>query len=390
MTLKEKPDIAVFHAFFNHKGGGEKLVFELRNRFKADLFSASVNFNNYGRGKEDDFSKELFDSRYNFDYFHSDGNNSITRILKRLYFFLFSPKVKQLAHYKTVIFSGNVMFVQRRLRKIIKRKGCNTRLVMYCHTPPRKLTDQFQVFVNNAPALIRPFFRIGGKFVLSQYIKDLREMDAVITNSANTRKRLLDYTGVDAVIVNPPINVDKFKFISQGDYYLSYARLDDNKRIPLIIEAFSRMPGKKLIICSTGPLRPWLEKELEQRKLTNVIYEGLVTDERLFELVGKCFAGIYIPVNEDFGMTQIEIMSAGKPVIGVKEGGLTETIIDGETGILIKENPSADDLIEAVNKLTPALAAPMKDKCIENALKYSSNNFFAKMKNELNNMGALN
>ena len=278
MPGKEKLKLAIFHAFFTHKGGGEKLVFELRNHFKADLFASAVNFNNYNRSKNDSFVRDLFDNDYRLEYLHSDPDNSILRLIKRLYYFLFSSKVKLLLNYDAVIFSGNILFIQRRLRKLINRKQSEkkTKLIMYCHTPPRKLTDQFENFISNAPKGLKAVFRIASRFVLKHYIKDLKKMDLIITNSANTQKRLLDYTGIISVIVHPPINTNKYKYISQGDYYLSYARLDDNKRIPLLIDAFAKMPEKKLIICSTGPLHTQVAETIKNSALSNITFKGLV------------------------------------------------------------------------------------------------------------------
>lgn len=357
-------------------------MFALRNYFKADLFASAVDFRNYKPEGGDSFSEELFDKNYKFEYLHKDCANSALRLLKRLYYFLFSQNIKHLLKYDVVLFSGNVLFIQRRLRKLLGSKS-TPKLVMYCHTPPRKLTDQFEKFIERAPFGFKTIFRIGGKFVLKQYIKDLKQMDLVFTNSANTQKRLLDFSGINSTILTPPVNIGKFKFISQGDYYLSYARLDTEKRIPLILDAFEKMPDKKLIICSTGPLQHYVTETIKKRSLTNVIYEGLVTDARLYDLVGNCFAGIYIPVNEDFGITQIEIMAAGKPVIGVEEGGLLETVIAGQTGILINANPAPEDLANAVLSLTPETALTMKDRAIGHAQQYDSIIFLHKIENEL-------
>jgi glycosyltransferase involved in cell wall biosynthesis len=383
MPAEPRFKLAIFHAFFTHKGGGEKLVFGVRDRFKADLFASAINFNNYRPENSDTFSKDLFDKNYKLVYLHKDCSNPALRLLKRLFFFLFSKKIKVLQNYQLVLFSGNVMFIQRRLKKIFRGKN-EPKLAMYCHTPPRKLTDQFENFIDRAPRGFKTAYRLGGRFVLKQYIKDLQLIDLVITNSTNTQKRLFDYTGINSIIIYPPVDTDKFKFISQGDYYLSYARLDSEKRIPLILDAFEKMPDKKLIICSTGPLQNRVTETIKKRELTNVVYEGLVSDARLSELVGNCLAGIYIPVNEDFGMTQIEIMSAGKPVIGVKEGGLLETIIEGKTGIFVKANPAVDDIITAVNALTPEKGLAMKQNCIEQAQKFNSQLFFNKIENEFN------
>lgn len=382
MPDKKKFNLAIFHAFFTHKGGGEKFVFSLRNHFNADLFASAVDFKNYKPDDSDSFSKELFDENYKFEYLHKDCGNSPIRLLKRLFYFLFSQKIKHLLKYDIVLFSGNVLFIQRRLRKLIGNNR-TPKLVMYCHTPPRKLTDQFENFIGRAPLGFKTVFRTGGKFVLRRYIKDLKQMDLVFTNSANTQKRLLDFTGINSIILTPPVNTGKFKFISQGDYYLSYARLDTDKRIPLILDAFEKMADKKLIICSTGPLQLQVAETIKKRNLTNVIYEGLVTDARLYDLVGNCFAGIYIPVNEDFGITQIEIMAAGKPVIGVKEGGLLETVIDGKTGVLINANPLPDDLVNAVRTLTPETALAMREDAVRQAQKYDSGIFLHKIEVKL-------
>ena len=382
--------LAVFHAFFYHKGGGEKFVFSVRNHFNADLFASAINFKNYSPEKNDSFSAELFDENYRLEYLHKDSGHTFFRFAKRLFSFLFSTKIKQLLNYDIVLFSGNVMFVQRRLRRMIN-KSSGTRkpkLAMYCHTPPRKLTDQFGNFTGSAPFGFKTLYKLAGKFVLNQYIKDVKEMDFVGVNSQYTQKRLFDFTGISSTVLYGPADVEKFNYISQGDYFLSYARLDDNKRISLILNAFEKMPDKKLIICSTGPLQKMVKEKIKKNNLKNISFEGLVSEKRLAELAGNSLAGIYIPVNEDLGLTQIEIMSAGKPVIGVKEGGLLETVIDGETGMLINAAPSVEDLINAVRSMTPEKAFAMKYACIAQADKFSAQIFFEKIETELNKLTA--
>ena len=386
MSEKEGLKLAILHACFVHKGGGEKLIFGLRNYFKAPLFAGAINFKNYSPNSSDSFSDNLFNPEYKLTYLHKDLQKPPARLFKRLLFLLFSKKIKPINNYDAVIFSGNLLIIPRRLKKMQNNGegGRKTKFIMYCHTPPRKLTDQFDAFVKNAPAGLRCIYKYGGRFVLRQYIKDLQQMDLIISNSLNTQKRLMDYTGLKSIVIYPAVDVNRFKFISQGDYYLSYARLDKLKRIPLILEAFEKMPDKKLVICSAGPLSGFVKEQIKKRNLSNIIFEGLVTDERLNELAGNCFAGIYIPVNEDFGITQIEIMSAGKPIIGVKEGGLLETVIDGETGVLINTPPKTEDLINAVKNLTPEKALAMKDACIAQANKFNSQIFFDKIEDELN------
>ncbi|MBC7472043.1 MAG: glycosyltransferase [candidate division SR1 bacterium] len=364
--------IAVLHAFFVPKGGGEKLVFSIRNYYNSDLFTGAIDFNVWDKTKikEDSFVKELYDDNFGFVYLHRDIKIPYIKKIVRQFQFRYNPKIKLLNNYDVVIFSGNIAGVAGRIT------NPNTKKIMYCHTPPRPFTDQFENNIAKFPFYTRPFLRVFRNWVLLEYKKELQYMDAVVANSYNIQKRLNTYIGLSSEVIQPATNTAKFQYLQQDDYYLSYARLEDLKRIPLIVEAFKKMPEKKLIICSSGPLKDWLIKEI--KNYPNIIYEGLVTDERLAILIGCCIAGIYIPVEEDFGIIQCELMAAGKPVIGVKEGGLLETVIDNKTGYLIKSNPEVNDVIDSVNKMTATKALEMKNYCIEQSKKFDSSIFFSK------------
>jgi glycosyltransferase involved in cell wall biosynthesis len=376
-----KLKVAVFHAFLRSdcKGGGERLVFDIRNNYNADLYIGAIGLDTWGRenADKDSFVREIWKPGVNLYYLHEDSKIPFWRKIKRQLYFIFSPIVKQLNNYDVVIFSGNIAYAMGRITNPKVKK------VMYCHTPPRPFTDQLESVLKDTNPVLRPAVKLFAKWVIWQYRKDCEKMDLIITNSENTRNRLLTYVGVDSTVIFPAVNTDRFQYISQGDYYLSYVRLEPLKRIPLILEAFANMPDKKLIIASSGPLAGWVREQIKTRNLTNITYEGIVSDERLGELVGNCIAGVMIPINEDAGITQCEIMAAGKPVIGVNEGGLKETVVDGKTGVLIKENPELQDVITAVQNMTPQLALTMKDACIEQAKKFDSSVFFKKMDSEL-------
>lgn len=164
----------------------------------------------------------------------------------------------------------------------------------------------------------------------------------------------------------------------QGDYFLSFGRVDEAKRIDLIAEAFKKMPDKKLIIASGGP---WLGKVREIAKgAENIKILGWVSDEELISLIGKCLATIYIPISEDAGMSHLESNVAGKPYLGVKEGGLVESTIDNETGILLPENPTEEDVIAGIKKMTPEWCLSKKERCEEHARQYDKEIFFKKIK----------
>jgi len=384
MTTKKRKNlkIAILHAFFRPKGGGEKLIFDIRDYYGADLFTGAIDKEIWDpkKAKTDSFVKRLYDKKYNFTYLHEDSHIPFWRKIKRQLFFRYSPKIKELNNYDVVIFSGNIAGVASRIT------NPKTKKIVYAHTPPRPFTDQLATRLSKMSFLQKHFARIFAKWVIYEYHKEMLKMDLVIANSKNITKRLKDFVGIDSVSRFPAVNTNKFKWISQGDYYISYARLEDLKRIPLIIDAFKKMPDKKLILCSSGPLKDWVCQQIKEKNIKNITYEGLVTDERLQELVGKCLAGIYIPIQEDAGIIQCELMAAGKPVIGVTEGGLIESVIDKKTGILINSNPTIEQVIEGVKWMTKNRALSMKADCIKQGKKFDSKVFFKEMDDYIENL----
>lgn len=379
LVKPENLKYAILHAFFKSdcKGGGEKLVFSLRDHYKATLYAGAVDLQNWDLRKRpnDSFVQALWDKQFEFKWLHQDSAIPIWRKIKRQLAFAFSPKIKELENFDVVFFSGNIALAQGRVKKPKK--------ILYCHTTPRPFTDQLESNIENKSAFLKAITRLFAKWVVWQYTNDCKKMDLIISNSTNIQNRLKTFTGLDSKVIYPAVNTSRFQWIEQGDYFVSYARLEEIKRIELIVNTFAQMPTKKLVICSAGPLKSWIESQIQAQNLTNITFEGLVSDERLAELVGKSLGGIYIPVNEDAGITQIEIMAAGKPVIGVNEGALPDTVIDGKTGLIIPANPTIQDLQRAINELSPQKALSMKDDCISHAKTYDQSVFFRQMDTEI-------
>jgi glycosyltransferase involved in cell wall biosynthesis len=380
MPNGSKPNlkVAILHAFFKSdcKGGGEKLIFAMRDYYKAVLYAGAIDLINWNPNqKSDSFVQALWDPQYIFKYLHQESQIPFCKKIKRQLFFLLSPMVGELNNFDVVFFSGNIALAQGRIN--------GPKKILYCHTTPRPFTDQLEGNLSRMPRILHSFFKLFAKLVVAQYTSDCKKMDLIVSNSSNIQNRLKTYTGLNSTVIYPAVDTTRFKWIEQGDYFISYARLESIKRIELIVEAFAQMPDQKIIFCSTGPLKTWLAQTIEERNLTNITFEGLVSDQRLAELVGKAKAGIYIPINEDAGITQIEIMAAGKPVIGVNEGALPDTVLHDKTGLIIAANPMVEDLKQAVIELTPEKALSMKDACIKHAKNYDQSVFFDKMNLEI-------
>ena len=247
------------------------------------------------------------------------------------------------------------------------------RKIHYCHSPPRFIYDLHEFYLDQ----LGPPGRIGLKAFAAwyrpRYERAIRAMDVVIANSQNVANRLERYLGVTATVIPPPIDTEQFRWIEAGDYFLSLARLEDYKRVDQIIEAFRRMPHQRLIVGSGGA------KEAQYRKLAtgcdNISFTSWIDDARLADLIGRCRAALYLPRDEDFGMSPLEAMAAGKPVIGVAEGGLLETIIEGQTGLLLPSPPSVEDIVRGVTQLNQNRVREMRIDCEERAMQFSEQTF---------------
>ncbi len=253
----------------------------------------------------------------------------------------------------------------------------STHNIYYCHTPPRLLYDQKEFYYSRIPFVLHPFVTAFSRYLQPRYEAAVAKMDTIITNSQNVNKRLNRYLGVNGIIVHPPCDTEKFSFIGQDNYYVSTARLDPLKRVDLIVKAFLKMPHLKLIVTSGGSELKYLQSLAGEA--SNIVFTNWISDEKMQELIGNAIATIYIPKDEDFGMSPVESMAAGKPVVGIAEGGLLETIIDGETGILLHPDFSLEHICEAVSKITPKKALSMRHACEERAKVFSKERFIDKM-----------
>lgn len=286
-------------------------------------------------------------------------------------FLSYRLKTKFLREYETVIYSG-----QDSPLAVVNHPGGKN--ILYCHTPPRSLYDLKDYRLSALSPGQALAHRLYNRLFQPLYESAIGKMDVIIANSVNIQKRIKTYLHKDAVVVHPPCDIEKFPWMGQGDYFLSFARLDPLKRVDRIVKAFIKMPGKRLVIASSGP-------ELEKLKALargskNISFAGSVADDELRQLVGQALATVYIPKDEDFGISAVESMAAGKPVLGVAGGGLLETVIHGETGILIEEDPTPENIIQAVQELDAGRALAMRHACEKQAANFSKTIFLEKMK----------
>jgi glycosyltransferase involved in cell wall biosynthesis len=163
--------------------------------------------------------------------------------------------------------------------------------------------------------------------------------------SSEIRERIRQYYNRDAVVIHPPVDVQRYRpAASHDDYYLIVSRLIPYKRIDLAIEAFNRL-NRPLWIAGEG-------RDAERLRAMagpGVVFLGRVPDADLPDLLARCKAFVF-PGHEDFGIAPVEAQAAGRPVVAFGAGGALDTLIDGQTGVLFAEQ-SAGALIDAVRRL---------------------------------------
>lgn len=206
--------------------------------------------------------------------------------------------------------------------------------ISYCHTPTRYLWTDTHSYIKelNYPWII--------KAILPSIISRLRlwdqmsaqRVDHFIANSEVVKERIQKFYRRDARVIYPPVDISAYSPASHPeDYFLTGGRLVSYKRFDLVVQAFNRL-GIPLKIFGTGPE----ETALQERALPNIEFLGRVDDKTLKELYRNAIAFIN-PQVEDFGLTAIESMASGRPVIAYAEGGALETVKENINGIFFHE-----------------------------------------------------
>ncbi|MCH9697577.1 MAG: glycosyltransferase [Gammaproteobacteria bacterium] len=290
-----------------------------------------------------------------------------------LMMYLFRNRTAYLQHYRHVIFSGSYA-------PLAIRNRTSGRNIYYCHTPPRFVYDLQDYYLQQLPFWQKPLLKALISYVRLYYEPAIRKMDTIIANSQNVRQRLLRYLDIQSDVVYPPVQTECFKWQSSGRYYLSTARLEPYKRVDLIIKAFLELPDKQLIVASGGSDLTRLKQLAGDAE--NIRFTGWMSEQQLQELVGNAIATLYLPIDEDFGMSPVESMAAGKPVIGAAQGGLLETVINGETGILL-ETVDVDSIKQAIECMTPSRCLRYREPCEQQAQQFTVRRFISQMGNYL-------
>lgn len=207
--------------------------------------------------------------------------------------------------------------------------------ICYCHSPIRYVWDLYYEYLNNAGAVQRLMMPgIIHKIRQWDYLAAQR-VDFFISNSDFVGKRISKFYRRDSTTIYPGARINGQVEDSPEDFYLVVSRFVNYKRVDIAIEACN-MLNKRLIVIGSGG-----EEEKYLRKIAGdtIEFMGSVSDDEMDHYYSKA-KGFLFPGVEDFGLTPIEAMSAGIPVLAYARGGALETVEDGKTGLFFHEQTS--------------------------------------------------
>jgi len=240
--------------------------------------------------------------------------------------------------------------------------------ICYSHTPMRYAWDQ-----------MRDYFRTPVSFQLAQPVLHyLRQWDALsssrvdhfIANSHWTADRIQKYYRRNALVIYPFVDTKGFQTVATPakDYYLVVAGFAPYKRIDLAIEACKKL-NRRLKIVGEGQDA----KRLKSLRNSNIEFLGRVDFRTLREVYAGARALLF-PGKEDFGITPLEAMASGRPVIAFGRGGAMETLVENETGIFFEEQ-TVDALAQAMLRFESKAETFLPEKCRERALYFTKERF---------------
>ena len=250
--------------------------------------------------------------------------------------------------------------------------------ICYMNSPGRMFWEPVDYFSKEGL-----FSGLIGRFAYSYVVQPLltlrrvadytsaQRVDYFIANSESVKKKIAKYYRKNSQVVYPFFKpLDKYPAASDDKYFLVITRLAAWKRVDLAIEACKNL-GHKLTIIGDGPDVARLRGLSDH----NLQFLGFVTDAEKSRQIAGCKA-LIVTQQEDFGITPLEAMSLGKPVIAFRGGGVMETVIEGETGEFF-DRQEVDALAKVLTEFHPARYDSVK--CIRQAESFTEAIFLAKL-----------
>jgi glycosyltransferase involved in cell wall biosynthesis len=363
--------IAIIHDFLNQYGGAERVLEALHEIFpEAPIFTLL-------------HEKEKMRGKFKNADIRTSFLQKFPKWIRKRHKWLLplmptAPETFNFRDYDLVISSSSAFAKGI----VIKPK---TTHICYCHSPMRYSWDWNENYlVEQGLGKKR---RIIARMILN-YVRiwdrvAADRVDYFIANSKTTQARIKKYYGRESQVIYPPVEITKLEpgvpigtpGSNCGDYFLIVSRLAPYKKIDVAIEALNKL-SLPLVVVGEGP--PKYERYLKKIAGPKTKFLGWLPDEKIQQYFGGCRAFLF-PGEDDFGITPIEAMSQGKPVIALRKGGATETVIEGETGEFFNDS-SIEVMVDAIRRFIERESVYDPDKIRAQAEKFSKEIFVENIK----------
>ncbi len=247
----------------------------------------------------------------------------------------------------------------------------DTRHLSYCYSPTRSIWDRAHRYQRTG--ILSHVYR---HLLRSWDLAAAQRPDHLLAISNTTAARITKYYHRSSIVVPPPMRAHAtpdYTRVPADAYYLVVGRLIAHKDLEIVIDAFAKLRCR-LVIVGEGTLF----RQLQRRSQTNIVFVGRVTDAQLDGLYDRCTA-LIVPNEEDWGLTAVEAMSHGKPVLALRRGGATETVLEGITGEFF-DDAIPEAIADGVKRITAGLSSYDASHITNHASQYGEEQFARRMK----------
>lgn len=355
---------AVVHEWLSVRSGSEKVTTQILRLLHNPVVFATVDFMDPvdrqkimgDRTPKTTFIQHLPWARRHFRYY--------------LPLFPLAVQTHDLKPYPLVISSSHAF-----AHGVPKRRGQIH--LCYSHTPMRYIWDMEDLYLqthNLNQGLVKWAGKVFSSLLRWWDKRASKNPDYYIANSKFTSRRIRKFYGREAVVIYPPVDVSRFHVQPvKEDYYVTASRLVSYKRTEIIVEAFSQMPDKKLVVIGEGKDK----KRLRQMAGPNITFSDHLPFDQYHQMLQKAKAFVYAG-KEDFGITMVEAQACGTPVIAYGKGGAAEIVQDGVSGLLFKQQTAAA-LCQAVTDFERGEHSFSPEQIRHNAERFSTERFNQEM-----------
>ncbi len=218
------------------------------------------------------------------------------------------------------------------------------RHICYTHTPMRYLWDQRHVYRRRTPALAHPLYDALGEEMRMRDVLSAHRVDDFVANSSFVARRIEKIYRRESTVIHPPVRtIDAPAPQSPEDFYLFVGHLAPYKAVRVAVDACVAL-GRRLVVVGEGPDHAYVRRFAAQ----GVEHRRRLPRAELLDLMGRCRALIF-PGVEDFGITPVEVLAAGRPVVAQGRGGVLDSVRHGMTGVLYRGG-DADSLMRGLRE----------------------------------------